>query len=73
MAIKKTTSIEIVDEDHIWVDGTQFISLKRFYENRKDVADEMILLNNRVKELAEKVNALNTLIKNERRARCLNF
>ena len=60
---KKTTTIEIVDKDHIWVDGNQFISLNRFYENKKGVADEMLLLNNKVKELTEKVEALKVLVK----------
>lgn len=60
---KKTTTIEIVDKDHIWVDGNQFISLNRFYENKKEVADEMLLLNNKVKELTEKVEALKVLVK----------
>lgn len=60
---KKTATIEIADEDHIWVDGNQFISLNRFYENRKEVADEMLLLNNKVKELTKKVEALKVLVK----------
>lgn len=60
---KKTATIEIVDEDHIWVEGNQFISLNRFYENKKEVADEMLLLNNKVKELTNKVEALKVLVK----------
>lgn len=63
MATKKTVTVEIVDEDHVWVDGKQFISLNRFYENKKEVADEMLLLNNKVKELTEKVEALKVLVK----------
>lgn len=60
---KKTITIEIVDENHIWVEGHQFISLNRFCENRKEVADEMLLLNNKVKELTEKVEAIKVLVK----------
>ncbi len=60
---KKIATIEITDEDHIWVDGKQFISLKRFYENKKEVADETLLLNNKVEELTKKVEALKVLLK----------
>lgn len=60
---KKTATVEIIDKDHIYVDGNQFISLKRFYENKKEVADEVLLLNNKVEELTKKVEALKVLVK----------
>ncbi|MBO5828765.1 MAG: hypothetical protein J6R59_10010 [Paludibacteraceae bacterium] len=57
--------VEIVDEDHIWVNNRQFISLKRFGEAKKDVANEIKLLADKNKELAEENEALKVLLKNQ--------
>ena len=40
----KNMKVEIVDEDHIWVNNKQYISLKRFGDARKEVAKEMKLV-----------------------------
>ncbi len=59
----KTLKVHFADDDHVWIEGRQFISLKRFAESRKEASDEMIRLDNKVKELTEKLNAVNVLIK----------
>lgn len=55
--------VNVADEDHIWIDGKQFISLKRFLENRKEIADEVLKLERRNRELEEENNALKVLLK----------
>lgn len=61
----KNMRIEIVDEDHIWVNNKQYISLKRFGDARKEVAKEMKLVDEKIKELAEENEALKLLLKNQ--------
>lgn len=55
--------VNVADEDHLWIDGKQFISLKRFLENRKEIADEVLKLERRNRELEEENNALKVLLK----------
>lgn len=55
--------VNVADEDHMWIDGKQFISLKRFLENRKEIADEVLKLERRNRELEEENNALRVLLK----------
>ena len=43
----KNMKVEIVDEDHIFVNNRQYISLKRFGEAKKDVANEVKLLDDK--------------------------
>ena len=61
----KNMKVEIVDEDHIFVNNKQFISLKRFADAKKDVANEVKLLNDKNKVLAEENEALKILLKNQ--------
>lgn len=61
----KNMKVEIVDEDHIFVNNRQYISLKRFGEAKKDVANEVKLLVDKNKELAEENEALKILLKNQ--------
>lgn len=61
--MEKVLKVRFADDDHVWIEGRQFISLNRFAEARKEVSDELILLNNKVKELTEKLNAVKVLIK----------
>ena len=65
MSEVKNMRVEIVDEDHIWVNNKQYISLKRFGEAKKDVANEIKLLAAKNKELAEENEALKVLLKNQ--------
>lgn len=61
----KNMKVEIVDEDHIWVNNKQYISLKRFGDAIKEVAKEMKLVDEKIKELAEENEALKLLLKNQ--------
>lgn len=65
MSKVKNMKVQIVDEDHIFVNNKQFISLKRFAEAKKDVANEVKLLADKNKELAEENEALKILLKNQ--------
>jgi hypothetical protein len=64
MSEVKNMNVKIVDEDHIWVNGKQYVSLKRFGEARKEVAEEIKLAADNNKELAEENEALKVLLKN---------
>ena len=57
--------VETIDEDDILIGGKQFISLKRFTDVKIGALDEMKLLNNKNKELAEQSEALKVLLKNQ--------
>lgn len=65
MSEVKNMNVKIVDDDHIWVNNRQYISLKRFGEAKKDVANEIKLLVDKNKELAEENEALKVLLKNQ--------
>lgn len=62
---EKTLKVYFSDEDHLWIEGNQFVSLKRFSQAKKDVADEMRLLNDKNKELTKENEALKVLLKNQ--------
>ena len=62
---EKNVKVYFADEDHIWINGNQFVSLKRFAQVRKDIAIEMNLLNDKNKELSEENEALKILLKNQ--------
>lgn len=40
MSEVKNMKVEIIDEDHIFVNNKQFVSLKRLAEAKKEVAEE---------------------------------
>lgn len=63
MSETKTMQVEIFNEDHIWVGGHQYVSLKRFAEARKDAAEEMQMLIDRNNELMEENESLKVLLK----------
>lgn len=65
MSETKTMQIEIFNDDHIWVGGRQYVSLKRFAEARKDAAEEMQMLIDRNNELTEENEALKILLKSK--------
>ena len=64
MSETKMMQVEIFNEDHIWVGGHQYVSLKRFAEARKDAAEEMQMLIDRNNELTEENESLRVLLKN---------
>ena len=61
----KNMKVEFIDDEHIFVNNRQFVSLKRFYEARKEVTEEVKLLTDKNKELAEENEALKTLLKKQ--------
>lgn len=56
--MKKKVEVEFVDEDHAWIEGKQFISLKRFLEVKQDKVTEMEILNDEVDRLNHDNTAL---------------
>lgn len=57
--------IKIIDEEHIYYKGKQFISLNRFTELKNDQNKEMSILNDTIKTLVEENNAYKVLLKRE--------
>lgn len=57
------TEVEKVDEDHVWIDGKQFISLNRFLQLTRATVVEIDHLKNKVQELTDNNEALETLLK----------
>lgn len=53
----------ISDDNHIWIDGKQFVSLKRFLELRNSESNEMQLLSDKVEELTSENDSLKKLLK----------
>ena len=39
-ALKEKGRVEFSDDDHVWINGKQFISLKRFLELKNDMIKE---------------------------------
>lgn len=65
MSEVKNMKVEVKDEDHVFFNNKQFVSLKRFADAKKDMAEEVKLLTNKNKELAEENEALKILLKNQ--------
>lgn len=65
MSEVKNMKVQIVDDDHIWVNNRQFISLSRFLESKKEIAEETKLITDKNAELAEENEALKILLKNQ--------
>ena len=57
------TEVEKVDEDHVWIDGKQFISLNRFLQLTRATVVEIDHLKNKVQELTDNNEALESLLK----------
>lgn len=65
MSEVKNMKVQVVDDDHIWVNNRQFISLSRFLESKKEMAEETKLITDKNAELAEENEALKILLKNQ--------
>lgn len=65
MMKNKNPKVEIIDDNHVFIDNRQFVSLKRFAEVKMDGAKEIKLLNEKNKELAKENEALRTLLWNQ--------
>lgn len=56
------TTVKIIDDDHIWVSGKQYVSLRRFFEARSEVDKEHLQLCKQVEDLKKENAALLTLL-----------
>ena len=61
----KNMKVEIIDKDHVFFNDQQFVSLKRFADAKRDMAEEVKLLADKNKELAEENEALKILLKDQ--------
>lgn len=59
---KETLTVEIYDDDHIWVKNRQYVSLERFLIAKKEMVDEVEALNDKLAKLRETTKALGTLL-----------
>ena len=59
----KQVTIKYSDDNHVWIEGMQFVSLNRYHELRSEAATEMRLLMDEVVELTKKNKALKSLLK----------
>lgn len=55
--------IKVVDKDHIWYEGKQYISLRRFNELKFTEHQEIEILAYKVEELTTENNSLKNLLK----------
>ena len=61
----KNMKVEIANEDCIFVNNKQFISLKKIGDARRAIAEDMKFADEKIKELAEENEALKVLLKNQ--------
>nr|WP_296955119.1 hypothetical protein [uncultured Mediterraneibacter sp.] len=59
---KVNKEVMFADKDHVWIDNRQYISLERFLTVKNDIHTETRLLNEKVRQLSEKVAAYETLL-----------
>ena len=57
--------VRFVDDDHVYVDGVQYISLNRLAELKQDMAKELKMVLNENKTLREENEAFKVLLKNQ--------
>ena len=55
--------LEIVDDNHLWFGGRQYISLERTSEIKKSMIEELRLSNDKVIELTKEIEAYRVLLK----------
>lgn len=61
----KMKEVRIVDEDHVWIDGEQFISLRRLNKIRYDTNEELANYEKEIKRLTDQNNAYKILLGNQ--------
>ena len=61
----KMKEVRIVDEDHVWIDGEQFISLRRLNKLRCDTNAELENYEKEIKRLTDQNNAYKILLGNQ--------
>jgi len=57
------TRVKVLDDHHIMIDGKQYVSLKRFFENRSEIALENKILVEENERLIEENKHLKALLK----------
>ena len=62
MSEKVTAEVEYIDDDHVFVNGSQFISLRRFNQMKREMNIETTLLNDKNNELIEQNKAYRILL-----------
>jgi hypothetical protein len=58
-------NVEIIDEDHVFIDNKLFVSLRRFADAKISMANEVKILTNKNRKLAEENKALKALLKSK--------
>ena len=56
-------NVTVLDKDHILVDGKQYVSLGRFYDDRAKISCECKQLYEEIERLREENNHLKALLK----------
>lgn len=62
MSNKVIAEVEFIDDDHLFVNGSQFVSLRRFNRMKHEINVETTLLNDKNNELIEQNKAYRTLL-----------
>lgn len=62
MSNKVTAEVEYIDDDHVFVNGSQFISLRRFNKMKREMNIEETILNDKNNQLIEENKAYRTLL-----------
>lgn len=64
MSEKIMKEVMFADDDHVWIDGKQFVSIKRFLESKNATIKETMVINERLEKITEENEALKVLLKN---------
>ena len=62
MSEKVTAEVKYIDDDHVFVNGSQFVSLRRFNQMKREMNIETTLLNDKNNELIEQNKAYRILL-----------
>lgn len=62
---KVKTEVEVIDKDHIYVEGKQYVSLQRMSEIKRGQMEEMDMLSTKVDELTQENTAYKILLKDK--------
>ena len=62
-ALQRQRKVDFTDDDHVWIDGNQFVSLRRYFESRESLLKEFKMLNEKFDEIKAENEALKTLLK----------
>lgn len=54
---KLNKEVLFADNDHVWVDNRQYVSLERFLKVKNNILTETKLLNEKVRQLTEEIES----------------